>query len=478
MKIAAQFNLGKPVQARRNDPESPMLILILADWLGETRASVPPGQARPVKIDIDNFYQIMAKMAPSLSLDDHEKLDFSDIDDFHPDRLCQSFSRLKDLILLYQGLDDPARIRELMDKLDQPTDPSPTRPASADGATELEQLLGGRPPQQVRDNAGEDRVRKMIGEVVSPHLIDTRSAEPHRQAVVASLIEEMNAILQAPQFRSLEANWRGLWWLVSQLVSEDIQLALLPMNREELMLDLQAAGTDLEKTAIHRQIAGNPGQPSWSLVLGLHEFGPEVEDIMALTAIAMIAEAAAVPFIASASPHLVGCDEPRNLVDPMLWKAGPEDEALELWQSLRQSSAAHWISLVVPDVLARLPYGAGTDPIESFEFSESFADEKGLLMFSGALAVAAALGINFENHGGGMDPSTPVALQDLPGFSFSRDGEACFQSAVEIALPDRAMDGLIQRGFTPLAGAVNRTDVYVPACYALSGGALRGRWHR
>ena len=478
MNIAAQFSLGKPGKARPNDPQSPMHILILADWLGETRASVPPGEGRPVKIDIDNFYQVMAKMGPSLSLDDHEKLDFSDIEDFHPDRLCQRLSSLKDLVLLYKGLDDPVRLRELMDQLHQPKDPSPTRPASADKATELEQLLGGRPTEQARDTAGESRVRKLIGEVVSPHLIDTRSAEPHRQAVLARLIEEMNAVLQDPRFQSLEANWRGLWWLVSQLVSEDIQLALLPMNREELMLDLQAAGADLEKTAIHRQIVGNSGRPSWSLVLGLHEFGPDVEDIMALTAIAMIAEAAAVPFIASASPCLVGCDEPRNLVDPMLWKVGPEDEALELWQSLRQSSAGHWIGLVVPGVLARLPYAPATDPIESFEFSEHFADGNGLPMFSGALAAAAALGINFENHGDRMNPTTPVALQDLPGFSFSRDGEACFQSAVEVALPDRAMDGLIQQGLTPLAGAVNRTDVYVPACYALSGGALRGRWHR
>ncbi|MEE4638787.1 MAG: type VI secretion system contractile sheath large subunit, partial [Wenzhouxiangella sp.] len=469
MSISTEFNLGRPSGGRRIDPESPLRILVLADWLGDAQASVPLAERRPLKIDIDNFHQVMARLAPRVHLGGAEALEFADIEDFHPDRLCRRLPALKSLIQLYRDLDDPTRVQALIDSLEPPTESASADSPSGDTATDLERLLGGRPSGQARVQDEQSRIRKMLGELVAPHLVDTRSAEPHRKAVVARLAEELNKVLHAPGFQSLEANWRGLWWLVSQLVSEEVQMAVLPVTEDEIRADLQAAGTNLETAALTRHIAGSPTSAPWSLVVGLFEFGPQVEDIMALTAMAVIAEVASVPLIAAASPQMVGCDAPSDLVDPARWAAGPEGEAMELWQALRQSSAGQWISLVLPGVIARLPYGPETDPIDSIEFSESAARASSLPRFSGALAVAAALGIQFENYGGDMDPGTPVALDDLPGFSFSEDGEARFQSAVEVALPDRALDALVQRGLTPLSGAINRTDVHVPGCFSLAG---------
>ena len=478
MNITAQFNLGKPADGRHNDPESPLRILILADWLGDTPASVAVGERRPVSIDIDNFHQIMARMAPGLALDGHDNLSFLDIEDFHPDRLCQNLFALKNLILLYKGLDDPARIRELKAELQESEDASTSADDGQGQSTDLERLLGGRPPDQARETDAESHVRKLLGELVSPHLIDTRATEPHRQAIIGRLTEELEKVLRNPRFQSLEAGWRGLWWLVSQLVSEEVKIALLPMTRREFMEDLQSAGTNLAQTAIHRHAVGSPDQPPWSLLLGLYEFGPQVDDIMALTATAMIAEVAGAPFVTAADPRLVGCSMPADLDDPERWASGPDGEALELWNSLRQSASGHWISLVLPHWLARLPYGPDTDPISSFDFTEDPAGGHTLPLANGALAVAAALGINFENHGGAMDAANPVALDDLPGFSFSVDGEARFQSAVEVPLPDRAISELVQHGISPLVGAVNRTDVHVPGCYSVTGKILAGRWNR
>lgn len=478
MNITTQFNLGKPAEGRRNVPDSPMRILILADWLGDTPASAPPGERRPVRIDIDNFHQVMARLSPGLALDGQDNLAFSDIEDFHPDRICQNLFTLKNLILLYKGLDDPDRIRELMAEMKESGEHSKHTGQNPDTSSDLEQLLGGRPPDQARESSVESQVRKLLGELVSPHLIDSRAVEPHRQAIVARLTEQLHSVLHDARFQSLEANWRGLWWLVSQLVSDDIHIALLPVTRQELMDDLQAAGTDLDDTLLHRHTIGSPDQPPWTLILGLHEFGPEVDDIMALTAIALIAEAAGVPFVASADPRLCGCDDSRELVDPGQWKPGFDGQAQELWKALENSASGDWIGLALPAFVTRLPYGPDTDPIASFRFSENLASVRSLPLAGGALSVAAALGINFENQGGAMDPASPVALDDLPGFSFPADGESRFQSAVEVPLPDRAIGELIQRGFTPLVGATNRTDVHVPGCYAVSGKVLAGRWRR
>jgi type VI secretion system protein ImpC len=351
MNISAQFNLGKPATAGRVEAESTMRILILGDWLGDTPAPGSFDERSPVNIDIDRFQQVMTRLAPSLVLDEHDNLVFADIEDFHPDRLCRNLFQLKNLLLLYKGLDDPARIRELMAEMKVAESDSGTGAQSSDQGTDLERLLGGRPPEQDQDNPAVDQIRKLMQEVVSPHLVDTRAVEPHRQAITARLNEQLDAVLHDPRFQSLEANWRGLWWLVSQLVSEEVQIALLPMTRAEFVEDLQSAGTQLDNSALHQHLLGSPNQPPWSMVVGLYEFGEDVDDIMALCAAALIAEAAGAPFVASARPGLVGCKDMNDLVDPARWQPGPEGQSLELWQSLQQSSSGQWIGLVLPRFL-------------------------------------------------------------------------------------------------------------------------------
>jgi type VI secretion system protein ImpC len=40
------------------------------------------------------------------------------------------------------------------------------------------------------------------------------------------------------------------------------------------------------------------------------------------------------------------------------------------WKSLRESEDSRYIGLAMPRFLARLPYGAKTDPVEEFDFEE------------------------------------------------------------------------------------------------------------
>ena len=44
------------------------------------------------------------------------------------------------------------------------------------------------------------------------------------------------------------------------------------------------------------------------------------------------------------------------------------------WNSLRQSEDSRYIGLAMPRVLARLPYGAKTKPVEGFAFEEDVTD--------------------------------------------------------------------------------------------------------
>jgi len=44
------------------------------------------------------------------------------------------------------------------------------------------------------------------------------------------------------------------------------------------------------------------------------------------------------------------------------------------WRSLRESEDAKYIGLCMPRFLARLPYGAKTNPVEQFDFEEDTRD--------------------------------------------------------------------------------------------------------
>ncbi len=47
------------------------------------------------------------------------------------------------------------------------------------------------------------------------------------------------------------------------------------------------------------------------------------------------------------------------------------------WRSFRDSEDSRFVNLVMPRVIARLPYGAATKPIDEFDYEEAPSDEAG-----------------------------------------------------------------------------------------------------
>src|SRR5438132_10912622 len=88
---------------------------------------------------------------------------------------------------------------------------------------------------------------------------------------------------------------------------------------------------------------------------------------------AQVAAAAHCPFIAGVSPSVMQMESFQELANPRdLTKifTTPEYAA---WRSLRESDDSRYIGLAMPRFLARLPYGAKTDPVEEFDFEEDTA---------------------------------------------------------------------------------------------------------
>src|SRR4030095_12026924 len=83
--------------------EPPFRILVLGDWSGDGEKK-DLDDRRPIEIDRDEFDDVFAKLGVALELDFPDgtiiPLEFSELDDFHPDAIFQKvpmFSELRDL---------------------------------------------------------------------------------------------------------------------------------------------------------------------------------------------------------------------------------------------------------------------------------------------------------------------------------------------------------------------------------------------
>jgi predicted component of type VI protein secretion system len=141
-----------------------------------------------------------------------------------------------------------------------------------------------------------------------------------------------------------------------------------------------------------------------------------------------------------------------------------------LWLDLRQSPIARWVSLALPRMLLRLPYGAKSDPVESFAFEEfgTRARHEDYLWGNPALACAEVVARAFLEEGPGMSIEGPLEIDDLPAHVRDQDGERRLQPCAEFALPIRVGEEIVQRGMIPLLSFGNRNAVRVMGIRSIS----------
>lgn len=472
MAINAEFTLGGNQQGARRVHDTPFRILLLADCMGDKPPTAALGQRTVGRLDLDRFDQLLARLAPELDLGEHGRMTFRALDDFHPDSLCRLSPVLARLLETHRALGDPRQAGQLLAGRSENRDDSPAESSTV--VSDLERLLGGR--VQTADQRSDSKLGRYLADLVTPHLVDTRSAEPYRQATEAALAEQLRALLHEPALQQLEACWRGLWWLVTQLPAEQIEIELLPLSRDELLADVAEAGAEVNRSALFTQLFRNPQAGDWSVIAALYDFGPTHAEIQALAALAALAEAGRATLLGGAAPALAGCDSPESLAEPDRWRE-LEPAIQTRWQALRRSQVAARVALAVPRLLLRAPFEPRNQPIESFTFSERVSGDSELLWTTAALGLTAALGQMFQNEEWEMDAAHPAALEDLASFSIQQDGETMLRPATEAVLSDQAIRALAQAGLTPVVGSRRGIEVIMPGCVSLTGQALTGRWN-
>jgi type VI secretion system protein ImpC len=131
------------------------------------------------------------------------------------------------------------------------------------------------------------------------------------------------------------------------------------------------------------------------------------------------------------------------------------------WRSLRESEDSKYIGLAMPRFLARMPYGARTNPVEAFNFEEDTgaADHSRYTWANAAYAMATNINRSFKEYGWcsrirGIESGG--AVQNLPTHTFpTDDGGVDMKCPTEIAIEDRREAELAKNGFMPLVHRKN-----------------------
>jgi type VI secretion system protein ImpC len=342
---------------------------------------------------------------------------------------------------------------------------------------ETESRSGGPSPGRALDDFSA-----LLRDIVSPHVVprdDPRQPELIAQ-VDAAIASRMRACLHHPAFQELEAAWRALFLLVRRLeTGGELKLYIIDISKAELDAELKRAGdvrTANTCRLLVEQTVGTPGAEPWSVIAGNYTFEDTSEDVQLLLILANIAWAARAPFLAAASPHIVGCESFGAAPHPDQWQRRDN----ELWKALRSVPEARWIGLALPRFLLRMPYGKETDPIEYFEFEEleNGAAHEDYLWSNPAFACVCLLGQAFGEAGWQMRPGMVRDLDGLPAHVRYQDGEACLKPCAEALMTENAAEILMDTGLMPLLSIKGRDIVRLARFQSIASppSPLGGRW--
>ncbi len=281
-------------------------------------------------------------------------------------------------------------------------------------------------------------------------------------AIDAKLTEQVNLIIHDESFQNLESSWRGLHYLVNNTETDEmLKIKVMNISKKEMARSLKKfRGTAWDQSPVFKKIYeeeyGQFGGEPFGLLMGDYYFDHSPMDTQMLGDLAQVAAAAHAPFIAAASPTLLQMDSWNELANPRDLTKIFQTPEYAAWRSLRESEDSRYIGLAMPRFLARLPYGAKTDPIDEFAFEEDTAgaDSSSYTWCNAAFAMATNITRAFKLYGWttrirGVESGG--AVEGLPTHTFpSDDGGVAMKCPTEIAISDRREAELAKNGMMPL----------------------------
>ena len=343
----------------------------------------------------------------------------------------------------------------------------------------LEQAIGAT--RQTKREEAEDLLSNLTEQVlkgtVSWDRNLTKTIASAISAIDEAISKQLTAVMHHEKFQKLEGSWRGLNHLVmNSETSSTLKIRMLNITKRELFKDLdKAVEFDQSQTfkKVYEEEFGIAGGEPYGAMIGDFQFTNHPEDIDLLGKMSNVAAAGFCPFISSAGPEMFGFDEFTELSKPRDLGQIFESQEYIKWRSFRDSEDSRFVTLTMPRVLSRLPYGENTKPVEAFNYEEFPTESSGMSVavdhdqycwMNAAYVMGTTLTKAFSENswctairgaeGGGK-------VEGLPSHIFkSDDGDTDQKCPTEIGITDRREAELGNEGFLPLCHYKN-TDYSV-----------------
>ncbi|MBU3917255.1 type VI secretion system contractile sheath large subunit [bacterium] len=322
--------------------------------------------------------------------------------------------------------------------------------------------------KMAKDEVQETYARDLLGELARQVLDEGMVVDKGLHATIRERInqidglinKQLDQILHTEQFQKMESSWKGLEYLVKNTsVSSTLKLRALDVSKEALVTDLEQA-MEFDQSALFKKIYeseyGTFGGTPYSLLIGDYYFGRHPRDSSLLVKMSQVAAAAHAPFIAGADAKLFDMDSFTELGNPQDLSKIFESAELAKWRTFRQSEDSRFVSLVLPHILLRQPYGPDTEPVEHLNYEESVdgSNHDKYLWGNAAYALGARITNAFTKYkwcasirgveGGGL-------VENLPTHNFLTDaGDMDLKCPVEVSITDRREKELNDLGFISL----------------------------
>lgn len=472
--------------------EPPFHMLFMGNWSGD---GAKPGldSRRPVMIDRDNFDSVMERFGVALELDlggGAISLRFNEIDDFGPDNLFRNlpiFAELRDVrkrLRSVDSFDEAASEVRSWFKSEEKEAEAPVEPVAEAPKYSLDDILSGT---QAR-HAEETDLSRLISKVVEPYLVKVDETEQSKlvAGVDSTISNLMRSILHHPSFRSLESAWRGLFFAVRRIETDvDLKLFVLNLSKDELSDNLKGVNS-LAETVLYREVIRErlemPGADPFSLICADYSFGANVDDAATLMRIGRIARAADASFVSHMRPEMFGLASFARLPEPSAFSIREETNEGKLWSAVRAVPEAGFLGLCPMRFLARVPYGADSDPAESFEFEE-FTDavpHEDFVWANPSFICAVLLAQSYRAYGWDMGDALMRDLDRLPIYHYVDDGEKKMKPCAESLMTEAISEKLLENGLMPLISFKDSDRVRIASYRSAASPAasLGGRWNK
>jgi type VI secretion system protein ImpC len=346
------------------------------------------------------------------------------------------------------------------------------KPRTERAATEVENAVGTLVRQALADTS-----------LIKDDVLDT--IEEMIARIDKSLTAQMNEILHAPEFQKIESAWRGLHHLVYNSETDaSLKIRVMNISKKEIYRNLKLyPGARWDQSPLFKKVYeaefGQLGGEPFGCLIGDYTFTHQPTDVQLLRDLSKIAGAAHAPFFAAADPTLMGMDKWTELSNPRDLGKIFDTPDYAAWKSLRDNPDSRYVGLCLPRVLARVPYGAKTEPVEEFAFEEDTDGHGGdkYAWMNAAYAMAVNINRSYKEYGWctrirGVQSGGEVV--NLPTHTFpSDDGGVDLKCPTEIAISDRREAELAKAGLIPLvhrknsdkAAFIGAQSLYKPHSY-------------